>query len=1249
MRTRSSLEYTIPRRRNRRRSRQQQEAIPIVDKDPIPMADDRPMAEQLQAPTGGFESAIVVPLINAQNFELKSSLINLVQNRIFRGVSTNAPPSSSTSSSSNFEFQQMAAALEDKMTLTFRNEMNEMKNMMKALVPTPTPIKAVEERTGNNGNQVNHGANSGLTQQAQAYQARETEVTKDQVQPTSSQSTARVQPPVVQNKEKEPIVEPRVVNEPFKTKTNLPYPSRVEKDKNHALVHMPKFALMIKKLLSNKDKLIEITKTPMNANCSAVILKKLPEKLGDPGRFLIPCDFGEFDNHLALADLECANLDTKVCATPTISYDNFESVKRIDLIDATCAEYAPKVLDFTESGDSTSIILDPPPFTPFEGSEMILEEEIEEFLKHDESLNMDLNDDFNDEEGDVIYLEKLLEVLNDDPFSQLIPCKFKKQIKNVESVKTSIEEPPDLELKDLPSHLEYAFLEKDNKLPVIISKDLKDDEKVKLIEVLKAHKSALAWKISDIKGIDPKFCTHKILMEDDYKPVVQMQRRVNPKIHEVIKKEVIKLLDAGLIYPISDSPWVSPVHCVPKKGGMTVVMNDDNELIPTRLVTGWRVCIDYRKLNDATRKDHFPLPFMDQMLERLAGNEFYCFLDGFSGYFQIPIDPQDQEKTTFTCPYGTFAYKRMPFGLCNAPGTFQRCMTAIFHDMIEKTMEVFMDDFSVFGDNFSKCLDNLDKMLNRCEETNLVLNWEKCHFMVKEGIVLGHKISKSGLEVDRAKVEVIAKLPYPISVKGVRSFLGHAGFYRRFIQDFSKIARPMTHLLEKETPFVFSDECKQAFNDLRKKLIESPILVVPNWDYDFEIMCDASDFALGAVLGQRKDKHFHPIHYASKTMTGAQLHYTTTEKEMLAVVYALEKFRPYLVLSRTIVYTDHSAIKYLMAKQDAKSRLLRWILLLQEFNLEIRDKKGAENVAADHLSRLENPHKNELEKQNITESFPLESLGKFEEVKEINVNDNALNENENVVENVVLNNVNVLSDNTTPWFAYLANYHAGNFVKKGTSSQQKRKFFKDAKHYYWDDPYLFKFCADQVIRRCVFGKEANEILRACHNGPTGGHHSANYTARKSFDSRFLLAHPSIKMLFNWFSGFWKIHGSILWKNKAVPTISIDGLQSSHHEIPRTEVSANLCNASVHRTELQYLVPANAQSDTIFRSASVTTKWCQWHFNVKLRRKHRRTTMVIGGGQRTVIGGGPPLTTAGPPVKHRSTVSSVMSTTVVGPG
>ncbi|GKE02496.1 reverse transcriptase domain-containing protein [Tanacetum coccineum] len=377
---------------------------------------------------------------------------------------------------------------------------------------------------------------------------------------------------------------------------------------------------------------------------------------------------------------------------------------------------------------------------------------------------------------------------------------------------------------------------------------------------------------------------------------------------------------------------------------------------------------------------------MDQMLERLAGNEYYCFLDGFSRYFQMPIDPQDQEKTTFTCPYGMFAYRCMPFGLCNAPSTFQRCMMAIFHDMIEETIKVFMDDFSVFGDSFSSSLSHLDKILKRYEDTNLVLNWEKCHFMVKEGIVLGHKISKSRIEVDREKVDVIAKLPPPTSVKGIQSFLGQAG---------------------------------EVFETLKKKLTEAPILVSPDWDLPFEIMCDASNFAVRAVLGQQKTKHFQPIHYASKTMTDAQAHYTTTEKELLAVVYAFEKFRPYLVLSKTIVYTDHSALKYLLAKQDAKPRLLRWILLLQEFDVEIRDKKGAENLAADHLSRLENPQ-SDPEKKEITETFPLETLGM----------------------------VTFRGDSNTPWFADIANYHAGNFIVKGMSSQQKKKFFKDVKHYF---------------------------------------------------------------------------------------------------------------------------------------------------------------------------------------------------------
>ncbi|GKC56873.1 reverse transcriptase domain-containing protein, partial [Tanacetum coccineum] len=648
------------------------------------------------------------------------------------------------------------------------------------------------------------------------------EVTKDTVQP----STENIQPPVVQTQVliDEPVVAP-------KPKPTIPYPSRVnkqklrEKDDNlalkfveifrklhfdlsfaDALLHMPKFATMFKSLLNNKEKLFDLATTPVNENCSAVILKKLPEKLGDPGKFLIPCDFPELVECLALADLELTlrvddeAITFKVGQTSKYSYNDAESINRIDVIDVACEEYVQEVLGFSEiskSGNPTPIsdpiiALSSPSLTPFEGGDFILEE-IEACLAS-KSIPPGIDDTDFDPEGDILLIEKLL---NDDPSSPLPPKEL--NLEELKTVKSSIDDPPELELKDLPSHLEYAFLEGTDKLPVIIAKNLKEDEKVRLLKVLKSHKRAIAWKISDIKGIDPQFCTHKILMEDDSKPAIQHQRRVNPKIHEVIKKEVIKLLDAGLIYPISDSPWVSPVHCVPKKGGMTVVTNEDNELIPTRLVTGWRVCIDYRKLNDATRKDHFPLPFMDQMLERLARNEFYCFLDGFSGYFQIPIDPQDQEKTTFTCPYGTFAYRRMPFGLCNASGTFQRCMMAIFHDMIEETMEVFMDDFSVFGDSFSSCLTHLDKMLKRCEDTNLVLNWEKCHFMVKEGIVLGHKISKSGIEVDKAKVDVIAKLPHPTTVRGIRSFLGHAGFYRRFIQDFSKIARPMTRLLEKET------------------------------------------------------------------------------------------------------------------------------------------------------------------------------------------------------------------------------------------------------------------------------------------------------------------------------------------------------------------------------------------------------------------------------------------------------------------
>nr|GEX80524.1 reverse transcriptase domain-containing protein [Tanacetum cinerariifolium] len=549
---------------------------------------------------------------------------------------------------------------------------------------------------------------------------QETEETTDNEQSNFQGSTTHNQPLVT------PILKPNVSK--TSPKPNIPYPSRLndqklrEKATNQiekffqifqdlhfdisfadALLLMPKFASTNKILLTNKDKLFELAKIPLNENCSGMLLKKLLEKLGDPNKFLIPCDFPRMDidplfvkvgKFHFLTDFvvvyfeagprvplilgrsflttgraliyvygeeitlrvndEAVTFNLNQTTRYSSTYDDL-SVNRIDIIDIAREEYAQEILGFSSNslgGNPTStfepiLFYSSPSLTPFEGSDFILEEINNAYLK-DESIILEIDHADCDPEGDICLIEKF--------------------------------------------------------------------------------------------------------------------------------------------------PWVSLIHSVPKKGGITVVENQNNELIPTR------------------------------------------------------------------------------------------CMMAIFHDMIEKTMEVFMDDFLVFGDLFSSCLSHLDIMLQRCEDTNLVLNWEKCPFMVKKGIILGHKISKNRLEVDRSKVDVIAKLPYPTTVKCVRSFLGHSGFYQRFIQDFSKIARPMTHLIEKDTPFVFSKDCIDAFKTLKKKLTEAPILVVPDWNLLFKLMCDVSDFAVGAVLGQRKTKHFQPIHYASKTMTEAQIQYTTIEKEMLAVV-----------------------------------------------------------------------------------------------------------------------------------------------------------------------------------------------------------------------------------------------------------------------------------------------------------------------------------------------------------------------------
>nr|GEV13972.1 reverse transcriptase domain-containing protein [Tanacetum cinerariifolium] len=690
-----------------------------------------------------------------------------------------------------------------------------------------------------------------------------------------------------------------------------------------ALILMPKFGPLIKSLLTNKDKLCELARTPLNEYCSAVLLKKLPEKLGDPDKFLIPCDFPGKAKWLTLADLDASiNLMPLSVWNKLSLPDLTPTCMTLELVDRLIShpvrvveDVYVKVGTFHFPADFVVVNFDADPRVP-----LILERS---FLKTGRAL---------------IYVFKgeltLREVLG---FSDVIasgnPTPYYDPIVSTTFLTLTSLGNNDFLLEEVDA---FLAIEDDPTSSEVDQSYLDSERDILLLEAF---------------------------LNDDLSLPLPNQGNYLPEVRKKLKVCEAKSDKSSIDEPQRFECEGEDLSYNASK--VTQASHAGNSSISRR------VCIDYRKLNEATRKDHFPLPFMGQMLDRLARNQYYCFLDGFSGYFQIPIDPKDQVKTTFTCPYRIFAYRRMPSGLCNSPGTFQ------------------------------SCLSHLERMLKRCEDTNLCLNWEKSHFMVKEGIFLGHKIFKEGIEVEKAKVYVITKLPHPITVK----------------------------------------ECVEAFQTLKRKLTESLILIAPDWDMPFELMCDASDFAIGAVLGQRQDKHFRPIHYASKTMTEAESNYTTTEKKMLAMVYTFKKFRCYLIMNKSIVYTNHSALKYLFAKKDSKARLLRWVLLLREFTFKVIDTKGAENLAAVYLSRLENPHQNVLDPKEINESFPIKSF----------------------------NLVSTRSNSSTPWFADFANYYAGNFVVKDM---------------------------------CVSSQEAIDNLKAYHYGPTGGHYGPNYTAKKVFDSGF---------------------------------------------------------------------------------------------------------------------------------------------------
>ncbi|PIM99261.1 DNA-directed DNA polymerase [Handroanthus impetiginosus] len=712
---------------------------------------------------------------------------------------------------------------------------------------------------------------------------------------------------------------------------------------------MSSYVKFMKDILSKKKRLGDYETVALTEECSAIIQNKLPPKLKNLESFTIPCTIGTHFSGRALCDLGAS-----------INLIPYSIYRTLGLGEGVIEDILVKVDKFIFPADF--IIVD---------------------MEADSEIPIILGRPFLATRRTLIDVQKgelTIRVQNQQiTFNVFKAMKFSNESDECFSIsildnlagKESIAERPLDPLERALLDLIDEKNEEDLKVVKTLdaSKLFKSRGVEKLLRMLRDHKCAIGWTATDIKRISPSFCMHKILLEDDQKLSVESQRRLNPIMKEVVKKKIIKWLDAGIIDPIFYSSWVSPVQCVPKKGGITMVPNMYNELIPTRT-----------------------------MLDRLVGEEFYCFLDGYSGYNQMAIAPEDQEKTTFTCPYGTFTFRRIPFGLCNAPATFQRCMMAIFTDMIENFLEVFMDDFSIYGNSFDECLNNLSSALKRYKDTNLVLNWKKCHFMVQEGIVLDHKVFNKGIEVDKTKLETIEKLPPPISVKSVRSFLGHVGFYRCFIKDFSKISKFLCNLLEKDVPFKFNDACLYIFNDLKGRLISTPIIIVPDWTFPFELMCDTSDFAIGAVLGQQKDKIF----------------------QLLAVVFAFEKFRSYFVGTKVIVYADHFAIRYLIEKKDVKPRLIRWVLLLQEFDIEIRDRKGTKNEIANHLSRLESPVKTD--------------------------------------------------------YADIVNYLTCGIISFDLSTQQKKKFLFDTRRYFWDEPFLFKQYSDNILRRCVLEIEMNDIL-----------------------------------------------------------------------------------------------------------------------------------------------------------------------------
>ena len=417
-------------------------------------------------------------------------------------------------------------------------------------------------------------------------------------------------------------------------------------------------------------------------------------------------------------------------------------------------------------------------------------------------------------------------------------------------------------------------------------------------------------------------------------PVVSKAYKTNLEQKKKLKEWIDENLAQGIIEE-SNSNWASPITVVKKKDGTD------------------RVCGDYRKLNEITVKDEYPLPRIDELIERFEGKKWFSSMDLLSGYHQIEMDENDKKKTAIICHYGLYQYKRMPFGLCNAPRTFQRMMNKIFRPYLDEFITLYLDDILIYSDTFEEHIEHLEKVFEVLKKANLLIKLKKCKFCVDEIEYLGHIVSKNGIQVDPAKIESIKKLKPPTSITGIRSIIGLCSYYRKFVKNFSKIAKPMSNLIKKDIKFEWTKECQEAFETLKEKLITSPILQHPNYEKEFILITDASGTGLGAVLAQLNDQGKEiVVAYASRSLQGAEKRYPITDLECLAIFWGIKYFHKYLLRRKFTIITDHAALKTLKTAKVPSGRRGKWMMELQQYDFEVKHRSGKSNTNADALSRL---------------------------------------------------------------------------------------------------------------------------------------------------------------------------------------------------------------------------------------------------------------------------------------------------------